>query len=81
MKIARVRVTGQLLREVLCFPLGTEIEDVVLTVQHPDLLDWTQPSPVIAACACELRDEDLPPLILPLFREQEPIVFVDWGQK
>jgi hypothetical protein len=75
MPYARIRVSLELLREVLHFPFGTEIKLVAmvrnaygteaeLTVSHPDL-----------------KNEESIPLITPTFRRQEPVVFVDWGQK
>jgi len=72
---ARMIISEQLLLDCLHLPAGTEIKnvatthalgycDVELTVSHPDLH----------------AGADSPPLITPIFRRQDPVVFIDWGQ-
>lgn len=77
MGAARLRVSTELLREVLHLPIGTDItcagtvvgfDQIELTVTHPDLQDMPA------------REGTLPPLICPTFRRQEPIVFEGWNQ-
>jgi hypothetical protein len=76
MGAVRVKVSFELLREVLGFPPGTIIKfaeteadgferDMVMTLTHPDI-----PAAPMGG---------LPPLACPTFRKQEPVVFVDWG--
>lgn len=77
MGYARILVTTELLREVLHLPPDTNILfakddgqfNVELTVSHPDLVGGPGP------------EGELPPLVTPTFRKQEPIVFEGWGQK
>ena len=82
MKIARVLVTSELLREALHFPAGTEIvragmpddprawRDIELIIRHDDLRD-------IALEECVQ-----PPLIRPVFhREADVVMLEDWGQR
>jgi hypothetical protein len=79
MGCARIRVSFPFLRELLCLPVLTEIrhasmssdgycDDVELIVSHPDLVDVPR------------SDGELPPLITPTFRKQEPVVFISWNQ-
>jgi hypothetical protein len=83
MGYARIRVSFDLLRDALHLPRLAEIklvampsdpcdpyrlEEAEILVAHPDLSDVLAP-------------DELPPLITPTFRRQEPVVFVDWGQK
>ena len=77
MGYGRVRVSFELLCEILHFPVGTEIKHITMahgpcwdqaeiTVSHPDL----KPKP----------EGEIAPLISPSFRKNEPVEFVDWGQ-
>ncbi len=78
MGAVRVKVSFELLREVLGFPSGTIIKfaetesdgferDMVITLTHPDIPD------------APLAEGVLPPLACPTFRKQPEVVFVDWG--
>lgn len=76
MGAARILVTTELLRECLHLPVGTDIVLAVtvewghmieLTVTHPDL-------------KCQAQPSELPPLLTPTFRRQEPVVFEGWNQ-
>lgn len=81
MGYARILVSAELLRQALHLPTDTRIcmaampreysswEQVELTVAHPDLKD------------VPLREGEFPPIVSPTFQHQQPVVFVEWGQK
>lgn len=77
MRAARVLVTLDLLREALRLPIETDIRfvktvshnEIELIVHHPDLKD------------VDIKYGEDPPIASPVFKRQEPVVFVDWGQK
>lgn len=73
---ARIQITGELIRKMFNFPIETEFvgasrsdfhDAIEFVVEHPDL----EPQPEGAA----------PPLVLPTFCNQPPVVFLGWGQK
>ena len=76
MKRARLLISGELLREVLHLPFGTEILGsgnytngvVEVFVEHHDLKDVA------------LVEGECPPLVSPRFKKQEEVVFLGWGQ-
>lgn len=75
MKIARVLVSPELLRQLFTFPDGTEIisagmehREIVLYVQHDVLQDVT------------LAENERPPVACPRFQRREPVEFLGWGQ-
>lgn len=83
MGYARMRVSFEVLRELLHLPAGTDIRgigipddlvscnDVELTIAHPDLK--------------EIAAGELPPLITPMYRKtaatKASVELVDWGQE
>ena len=77
MGAARIIVAVELLRDSLHLPHSTEIllartdryGEVELTVVDPDIRDVV------------LAEGELPPVLNPSFRKQEPIVFEGWNQK
>lgn len=81
MGYARILVSAELLRQALHLPADTRVcmaampreysswEQIELTVAHPDLKDTP------------LQEGELPPLVCPTFKSQQPVVFVEWGQK
>lgn len=78
MKVARFLVSYPLLAEVLHLPPLSDIRYVgnggadmfEVIVEHPDLNDI---EPVVG--------DEKPPLVSPMFRRQDPVVFEGWGQK
>ncbi len=78
MGVARIYVTGALLRQAMAFPQRTEIvgasivrdryDTIELIVEHPDLKD-------------ETVEGAAPPLVTPTFQRQDPVVLVNWGQE
>ncbi len=75
-RIARILISPEFFRELCNLPILTEVlgsgmyhGQVEIFVRHPDLDD------------VPLADDECPPLIRPTWRRQEPVVFVDWGQR
>lgn len=76
MKIARFLITPEFLRAALFLPETATLVwagmdrsgEIELTVKSPDLKD------------VELKEGERPPLISPRYRQQEPILFVEWGE-
>lgn len=77
MGAARIIITADLLRDALHLPQTTEIRlartdrygEIELTVVDPALSD------------APLPEGELPPVVTPTLRTQEPIVFEGWNQK
>lgn len=74
MGYARLSISPALLLHLLHLPANTRIlhanvtqgdGEILLTIAHP-----------------EIRDEPVepPPIVAPVFKRQEPVVFLDWGQ-
>ena len=77
MKVARILVSFDFLREALHLPPCTEIK-AVRSYDSPDLAEITLTHP-------DLRDVDVapgegPPIVSPTFRRNVPVEFLDWGQ-
>lgn len=79
MGYARVIVSAHMFLDAFNFPKGTEVKhvsshdgsgfcDIEVTLSHPDI-------PTV------IEEGQLPPVVSPSFRRQEPVVFVDWGIK
>lgn len=66
---ARVWVTGELLRELLHFPVGTHVYPVDVIVEHPDIHEK------VGDCS----DIDDIQKASPKFERQDPVVFKGWN--
>ena len=79
MGYARMRVSFEVLRELLHLPLGTDIRGIGL----PDDSSWDEAELTIAHSDLKpVLVGELPPLITPTFRRTEASVdLIDWGQE
>lgn len=74
MRLARILVTPELLRQVLHLPIATDIiragwdrDAIELVVSHPDLPDAV------------LQEGERPPLATPTFQSNPPVQFIAWN--
>ncbi len=80
MRIARVHVSPEFLRDALHLPAGTEILWAGMPLPHADsIIEVTLTHPDLREV--ELVGGERPPLIRPRFhREAECVLLEDWGQ-
>lgn len=73
-RIARIQITGELMRLLLHLPVETVVlrsnqcdQDIEIVVEDPNLPD-------VSLDECER-----PPLVRPRFRRNEDVTFINWG--